>query len=72
MRTSLFSLGLFALGVYGQSTSSYTDSASGIVFQRYEDTSGTGFSFGMALPETIGSDFIGQMASEGHVMEEKC
>lgn len=64
MRTSLCFLGLFALGAYAQTASSYTDSNTGITFDRYYDST-TGYSFGMALPETIGSDFIGQIVS-GH------
>jgi len=54
------SLGLLALaaGALAQS-SAYTDVNTGISFEGYQDT--TGFLFGMALPSTIGSDFIGQM-----------
>ncbi|GLA87140.1 hypothetical protein AtubIFM56815_011414 [Aspergillus tubingensis] len=55
----------YALGVSANAynTSAYTDSASGIEFQRWCDTDDTGFCFGIALPEeTTGTDFIGQMA----------
>jgi hypothetical protein len=48
----------FAAGVYAQSTA-YTDANTGIDFQQYADT--TGVSFGIAIPETPASDFIGQM-----------
>ncbi|KAB8071781.1 hypothetical protein BDV29DRAFT_12615 [Aspergillus leporis] len=41
-------------------SSAYSDSATGIDFQRWCDES-TGFCFGLALPETVESDFIGQM-----------
>ncbi|KAK0452909.1 GMC oxidoreductase [Desarmillaria tabescens] len=44
----------------GQSASSYTDPITGMSFQALQDSS-TGFVFGLALPETIGTDFIGQM-----------
>lgn len=37
----------------------YTDSKTGITFDQYTDT--TGYQFGLALPETIGTDLIGQM-----------
>jgi hypothetical protein len=57
MRSVINSLA-FAVGVYAQSTA-YTDANTGIDFQRYADT--TGVSFGIAVPETPASDFIGQM-----------
>jgi len=60
MRSSLLLLAT-AAGVYAQS-SPYTDANTGIAFEGYEDT--TGFKFGMALPQTIGSDFIGQMVCD--------
>ncbi|PBK76245.1 CBD9-like protein [Armillaria solidipes] len=47
-------------GAAGQSASAYTDSTTGMTFQALQDSS-TGFIFGIALPETIGTDFIGQM-----------
>ncbi|KAK1569947.1 GMC oxidoreductase [Colletotrichum navitas] len=40
--------------------SAYTDPQTGINFQRYKPDSYP-FSFGIAVPETIGTDFIGQM-----------
>jgi cellobiose dehydrogenase (acceptor) len=58
MRASLPLLAL-AAGASAQTSSAFTDANTGITFQGYEDT--TGFRFGMALPSTIGSDFIGQM-----------
>ncbi|KAK0479706.1 hypothetical protein IW261DRAFT_150981 [Armillaria novae-zelandiae] len=47
-------------GAAGQSASAYTDTTTGMTFQALQDSS-TGFVFGIALPETIGTDFIGQM-----------
>ncbi len=49
-------------GAAGQPASSYTDPTIGMTFQALQDLS-TGFIFGMALPESIGTDFIGQMVS---------
>ncbi|KAH7127897.1 hypothetical protein B0J13DRAFT_142299 [Dactylonectria estremocensis] len=43
-----------------QRATSYTDTETGIEFQRYLATK-YDFSFGVALPETVGSDFIGKM-----------
>jgi len=57
MRSFFTSLALVA-GTYAQS-SAYTDANTGITFQRYLDTEGV--SFGIAIPETPASDFIGQM-----------
>ncbi|TPR10640.1 HhH-GPD base excision DNA repair family protein [Aspergillus niger] len=53
----------YALGVSANAynTSAYTDSASGIDFQRWCDTDDTGFCFGIALPEDVSTDFIGQL-----------
>ncbi|TVY82268.1 Cellobiose dehydrogenase, partial [Lachnellula suecica] len=48
----------FAAGVYAQSTA-YTDANTGITFQQFETTAGV--SWGMAVPDTVGTDFIGQM-----------
>ncbi|KAK0200247.1 hypothetical protein DFS33DRAFT_136337 [Desarmillaria ectypa] len=47
-------------GTTGQSASSYTDPITGMSFQALQDSS-TGFVFSLALPETICTDFIGQM-----------
>lgn len=55
-------LGLAVQSVSAQSSSAYTDAATGIAFQRYYDTSG--YSFGIALPETPTTDFIAQMVGE--------
>ncbi|EYE91315.1 putative cellobiose dehydrogenase [Aspergillus ruber CBS 135680] len=51
-----------ALGVAASTTesSAYSDPATGIDFQRWCDDD-SGMCFGMALPETVKSDFIGQM-----------
>ena len=51
-----------ALSVAAKSSNSsaYSDPATGIDFQRWCDDD-SGFCFGMALPESVESDFIGQM-----------
>ena len=51
-----------AVSVAAKSTNSsaYSDSATGIDFQRWCDDD-SGFCFGMALPVSVESDFIGQM-----------
>jgi cellobiose dehydrogenase (acceptor) len=67
MRLSLGFLAL-AVGAHAQS-SAYTDANTGISFEGYEDT--TGFLFGMALPSTLGSDFIGQMVGLQHILFRK-
>ncbi|KAF8856239.1 FAD/NAD(P)-binding domain-containing protein [Acephala macrosclerotiorum] len=46
-------------GAYAQS-SAYTDDVTGITFQGYTDST-TGFKYGMAVPTTPATDFIGQM-----------
>ncbi|PYH41285.1 putative cellobiose dehydrogenase [Aspergillus saccharolyticus JOP 1030-1] len=52
-----------ALGASASSstTSAYSDSVSGMDFQRWCD-SDTGFCFGIALPETVEKSFIGQLS----------
>lgn len=50
----------FAAGVYAQSQA-YTDANTGISFQTHYDNTGTGLSFGVAVPTTAGTDFIGQI-----------
>lgn len=57
-RFSLLSL-IFAVGAAAQATS-FTDSNTGITFQSYQD-SDTECRFGIALPETLETDFIGQI-----------
>ncbi|KAF9887715.1 hypothetical protein FE257_009668 [Aspergillus nanangensis] len=63
---SFLTRGLVALSVVlgasavNYNSSAYTDSATGIDFQRWCDE-GTGYCFGVALPETVESDFIGQL-----------
>ncbi|PIG84505.1 cellobiose dehydrogenase [Aspergillus arachidicola] len=65
MRSSLFG-GLVALSsalgaaAMNYNSSAYSDSTTGIDFQRWCDET-TGFCFGLALPETVDSDFIGQL-----------
>ncbi|TVY58442.1 Cellobiose dehydrogenase [Lachnellula cervina] len=59
MRSFLTSLAFIA-GTYAQS-SVYTDANTGITFQRYANTEGV--SFGIAVPQTPASDFIGQMVA---------
>lgn len=48
---------LFAAGAIA---TSYTDSKTGITFSSYQD-SDTGCLFGMAMPEDLEKDFIGQI-----------
>ena len=43
-------------------TMAFTDPNTGIEFQAFSD-SALGYRFGIALPETIASDFIGQLVS---------
>jgi cellobiose dehydrogenase (acceptor) len=62
MMRSTLSLLAMAAGAITQTTSAYVDANTGISFQRYGDT--TGFGVGMALPETVGKDFIGQMVQQ--------
>lgn len=50
----------FAASVYAQSQA-YTDANTGISFQTHYDNTGTGLSFGVAVPATVGTDFIGQI-----------
>ncbi|WYZ46704.1 hypothetical protein EsH8_IX_000929 [Colletotrichum jinshuiense] len=57
--------GAAALGLAGSAAAqlratAYTDPQTGIDFQRYLPSSYP-YSFGIAIPETIGTDFIGQM-----------
>jgi hypothetical protein len=51
----LFNILAFAAGVYSSSTG-FVDSNTGIEFQQYADA--TGLRFGIAVPSTVGSDFI--------------
>ncbi|KAK2051723.1 GMC oxidoreductase [Colletotrichum caudatum] len=53
-------LGLVGTAAAQLRASAYTDPQTGIDFQRYKPESYP-FSFGIAVPETIGTDFIGQM-----------
>ncbi|KAK6086019.1 linoleate diol synthase [Seiridium cupressi] len=50
-----------ALGASAAGTLNYTDSYTGISFSGYSD--GNGYLFGMALPETIGTDAIIQLVA---------
>lgn len=62
MRSSLQRLAVLA-GLADMALSKaapFTDANTGITFETYLDTD-MSFSFGMVLPETIGTDFIGQM-----------
>ncbi|KIY52484.1 CBD9-like protein, partial [Fistulina hepatica ATCC 64428] len=54
------SVALWAAGVSAQSSHSMTDSNTGITFQAFTDPQ-TNLTFGLVVPETIGSDFIGQI-----------
>lgn len=58
---TLFAAAAMAAGAVAQSSVNWTDSASGIKFSYYETD---GMAFGVALPETVGSDFIGYIASD--------
>lgn len=60
-RSTVLSSALFALQVTAQSAAPYTDPKTGIKFNGY--TADTGFTFGIALPETAGKDFIAQIQS---------
>lgn len=52
--------GLVRMAAAATTSSAYTDASTGIDFQQYSANGGQ-FSFGIALPETIESDFIGQL-----------
>lgn len=53
-----------ALSVSAQGTTGpYSDAKSGITFQTFQDT--TGYTFGIALPETPGPDFVGILVGKG-------
>jgi hypothetical protein len=55
-----------ALSVSAQGTGTtgpYTDAKSGITFQTFMDP--TGYTFGIALPETPGADFVGVLVGKG-------
>jgi cellobiose dehydrogenase (acceptor) len=60
-RSIILSSALFALQAAAQSATLYTDTKTGITFNGY--TGDTGFTFGIALPETPGKDFIAQIQS---------
>lgn len=54
-----------ALSVSAQGTGTtgpYTDAKSGITFQTFTDP--TGYTFGIALPETPGADFVGLLVGK--------
>ncbi|OAL52711.1 FAD/NAD(P)-binding domain-containing protein [Pyrenochaeta sp. DS3sAY3a] len=59
--TSSLLLAAGLAGVQAQSTAPYTDDITGITFQQYVSTAG--LSFGIALPEEAGTDFIGQISA---------
>ncbi|KAH7092625.1 cellobiose dehydrogenase [Paraphoma chrysanthemicola] len=56
-----FALAASLAGVQAQSTTPFTDAATGITFQQY--SAANGFSFGIALPEQAGADFIGRISA---------
>ncbi|KAF2137374.1 iron reductase domain protein [Aplosporella prunicola CBS 121167] len=62
MRSVFTSVAAIA-GVASAATAPYTDSTTGIKFSQYTDKSG--YAFGMAVPETVGKDFIGQIVAPG-------
>jgi cellobiose dehydrogenase (acceptor) len=51
----------YALGAFAQSVA-YTDPNTGIDFMSYQDSE-SGARFGVATPETLGKDFIGQIVA---------
>lgn len=57
-RSFFLSTAFLALQVAAQQASPYTDAKSGISFNGMTNK---GFTMGIALPETTGTDFIGQM-----------
>jgi cellobiose dehydrogenase (acceptor) len=59
-RSFILSSALLAMRATAQLTASpYVDADTGITFNTYQHT--TGYSFGIALPETPTTDFIGQI-----------
>jgi cellobiose dehydrogenase (acceptor) len=60
-RSFILSSVLFALRAAAQSATPYTDANTGITFNGYQSASG--FTFGIALPETPSTDFIAQIQS---------
>lgn len=60
-RSIILSSALFALKAVAQSATPYTDAKTGITFNGYQDASG--YTLGIALPETPGKDFIAQIQS---------
>ncbi|KAF1948143.1 FAD/NAD(P)-binding domain-containing protein [Byssothecium circinans] len=60
-RSFFLSSALLAVQAAAQSATPYTDAKSGIKFNGYKQPSG--FTLGIALPETPGSDFIGQIVA---------
>lgn len=63
VRSTLLAVAALATGALSQTTTNFTDSASGIDFSYYEKE---GWAFGIALPEnpTTGGDFIGYLAAD--------
>jgi cellobiose dehydrogenase (acceptor) len=53
---------LLAIRATAQTSSPFTDDKSGISFNGYTDAT-TGFRFGVALPESPTTDFIGQIVA---------
>jgi cellobiose dehydrogenase (acceptor) len=60
-RSFILSSALFVLQATAQSATPYTDAKTGITFNGYQDASG--YTFGIALPETPSTDFIAQIQS---------
>jgi cellobiose dehydrogenase (acceptor) len=58
-RSFILSSALFALRAAAQSATPYTDAKTGITFNGYVGPSG--YTFGIALPETPSKDFIAQV-----------
>ena len=59
--STILSLSVFALGAQSQSFN-YTDTKSGITFEGNKDR--VGLLFGIALPQTVGTDFIAQIVRQ--------
>ncbi|KAL5627656.1 hypothetical protein BROUX41_003809 [Berkeleyomyces rouxiae] len=60
MSKVLYTVGLMASAAMAQVLEPYSDPLTGINFGRHVDPA-SGFSVGIALPKTIGTDFIGQI-----------
>lgn len=62
VRSTFLATAALAAGAMAQSSTNWTDPASGISYSYYD--SGKGVAFGIALPETYTGDFIGYLAAD--------